>query len=87
MFQIVDVHIVERFFCLIIVIGKIPPTCIILKINISVTWSRLLMGLLLNLECTEIWGIFHLMYVAHTPLSELMWYILNLCNIKCLYFS
>lgn len=86
MFQIVAVHIVERFLCLIIVIGKIPPTCRILKIDISVTWSRLLMDLLLNLECTEIWGVFYLMYVSHTPLSELMWYFLNLCNIKCLYF-
>lgn len=86
MFQIVAVHIVERFFCLIIVIGKIPPTFRILKIDISESWSGSLMDLLLNLECTEICAIFYLMYVSHTPLSELMWCYLKLCSIKCLYF-
>lgn len=56
-----------------------PPTQRNLKMDISETWNRWLMDLLLNLECVEIWGISFMWcvpYLSHTLLFIVVWHFL-----------
>lgn len=69
-FQVMEVCMLERF---IIVVGKMPLTCRILKVYIAETWSRWLLRLLLNIERVDIWGVFCICCAPHHVLRSPQW--------------